>query len=125
MRRWALALLLGAILAASDVRSQTRTPTLEELEMERLLEQASGMFEKRGLSIEEISADFEYRCMRSIGEPSFCRCLVNRRPYPLRFEQYIGITSRTRSELDYDGLDAVGRAVVDRVFELRDECVAG
>ena len=92
--------------------------------MERLLEQASGMFEKRALSIEEISADFEYRCLRAIGDTPFCECLVRRRPYPLRFEQYIGITSRTRSELDYDTLGDVSKAVVDKVFALRDECVA-
>lgn len=92
--------------------------------MERLLEQASQMFERRDLTIEEISADFQYRCLRSIGDTPFCECLVQRRPYPLRFEQYIGITSRARSELDYDTLSATSRTIVDKVFLLRDACVA-
>lgn len=104
---------------------QAREPTLEELEMERLLEQASEMFENRSLSIEEISADFEYRCLRSIGDTPFCECLVRRRPYPLRFEQYVGITSRTRAELDYDTLGDDSRKIVDKVFVLRDQCVGG
>ena len=123
-RRGLRALLLAVILISASAYGQDREPSLEELEMERLLEQASGMFEKRTLSIEEISADFEYRCLRSIGDTPFCECLVHRRPYPLRFEQYIGITSRTRSELDYDTLGDVSKAVVDKVFALRDECVA-
>ena len=123
-RRGRPALLLAVILISASAYGQDREPSLEELEMERLLEQASGMFEKRALSIEEISADFEYRCLRSIGDTPFCECLVRRRPYPLRFEQYIGITSRTRSELDYDTLGDVSKAVVDKVFALRDECVA-
>lgn len=92
--------------------------------MERLLEQASKSFEKQGLSIEEISADFQYRCLRSVGDTPFCECLVRRRPYPLRFEQYVGITSRTRTELDYESLSDAGREIVDEVFRLRDACVA-
>lgn len=92
--------------------------------MERLLEQASASFEKQGLSIEEMSADFQYRCLRSIGDTPFCECLVRKRPYPLRFEQYVGITSRTRAELDYEGLSDTSRNIVDEVFLLRDACVA-
>lgn len=119
------ALLLAATLSALNAHGQARTLTMDELEMERLLEQASEMFERRDIPIEEISADFEYRCLRSIGDTPFCECLVRRRPYPLRFEQYIGITSRTRAELDYDTLGESSKAIVDRVFRLRDECVAG
>ena len=119
------ALLLAATLSAMNAHGQARNLTIDELEMERLLGQASEMFGKRDIPIEEISADFEYRCLRSIGDTPFCECLVRRRPYPLRFEQYIGITSRTRAELDYDTLGETSKAIVDRVFRLRDECVAG
>ena len=71
-----------------------------------------------------MSADFQYRCLRSIGDTPFCECLVRKRPYPLRFEQYVGITSRTRAELDYEGLSDTSRNIVDEVFLLRDACVA-
>ena len=118
-------LLLLLLCAAPVSHGQTREPSLEELEMERLLEQASEMFERRGLSIEELSADFRYRCLRSIGDTPFCDCLVLNRPYPLRFEQYIGITSRTRPELDYESLGPSSREIVDGVFALRDRCVGG
>lgn len=118
-----VALAVAVIAVAAD--AQPREPSLEELEMERLLEQATQMFEKQDLSIEEMSADFQYRCLRSIGDTPFCECLVRRRPYPLRFEQYVGITSRTRSELDYDTLSDGSKKIVDEVFLLRDACVGG
>jgi hypothetical protein len=111
-------------VTAATTNAQPREPSLEELEMERLLEQATKSFAKQDLSIEEISADFQYRCLRSIGDTPFCECLVRRRPYPLRFEQYVGITSLTRAELDYEGLSDTSREIVDEVFLLRDACVA-
>lgn len=112
--------LLALPIAA---RMEAREPSLEELEMEYLLQQASQAFEKHNLSIEQISADFKFRCLRAIGDTAFCDCLVERRPYILRFEQYVGISSRTRSELRYDTLSDNGREVVDKVFVVRDECV--
>ena len=115
-------LLAMCVIFASD-DGQSREPSLEELEMERLMNQASKVFEKRGLSIEEISADFRYRCLRAIGDTTYCDCLVEKRPYTLRFEQYIGISSRTQSELEYDTLSTQGRQIVDKVYALRDECV--
>jgi hypothetical protein len=121
---WVLQLAVALALVAVIRNVQPREPSLEELEMERLLEQASASFEKQGLSIEEMSADFQYRCLRSIGDTPFCECLVRKRPYPLRFEQYVGITSRTRAELDYEGLSDTSRNIVDEVFLLRDACVA-
>jgi len=48
---------------------------------------------------------------------------VVKRPYILRFEQYVGISSRTKAELDYDTLSVSGRKIVDRVFRIRDSCV--
>jgi hypothetical protein len=122
-RGHARALLFTVAATAVAANAQPREQSLEELEMERLLEQASQTFEKRDLTIEEISADFQYRCLRSIGDTQFCECLVRRRPYPLRFEQYVGITSRTRPELDYETLSGTSREIVDKVFLLRDTCV--
>ena len=117
--------VIGAMLVISiGSGSQAREPNLEELEMEYLLDQASRAFEKRNLSIEQISADFRFRCLRAIGSTAFCDCLVEKRPYVLRFEQYVGISSRTRSELNYDTLNDNGREIVDKVFAVRDECVA-
>lgn len=92
--------------------------------MEFLLQQASRAFEKQGLSIEQISADFKFRCLRAVGDPALCDCLVKKRPYILRFEQYIAISSRTRAELDYGALSDNSKKFVDKVFEVRDECVA-
>lgn len=91
--------------------------------MEYLLEQASRAFEKHDLSIEQISADFKFRCLRAIGDTAFCECLVESRPYILRFEQYVRISSRTKAELGYDTLGDNSRNIVDKVFVVRDECV--
>ncbi len=91
--------------------------------MEHLIDQASQVFEKHDLPIEEISADFHYRCMRAIGDTTFCECLVEKRPYILRFEQYIGISSKTKAELDYDTMSHYSKEIVEKVFLVRDECV--
>lgn len=116
--------MLFAVLAASvNADAQAREPSLEELEMEYLLKQASQAFEKHSLSIEQISADFKFRCLRAIGDTGFCDCLVERRPYILRFEQYVGISSRTKAELRYDTLSDNSKGIVNRVFVVRDECV--
>ncbi len=117
------ATLVAALLLSAGVSAQSREPTLEELEIESLMDQASKAFERRDLSIEEISADFRYRCLRAIGDTAYCDCLVDKRPYTLRFEQYIGISSRTRSELAYETLGAHGRDIVEKVYDVRDECV--
>ena len=102
-----------------------REPSLEELEMQYRLDHATRTFHKHDLSIEQISTDFEYRCLRSIGDAALCGCLVEKRPYILRFEQYVGISSRTKAELDYDTLSDSGRKIVDTVFRVRDDCVSG
>ena len=119
------AAVLFAVLALSAATPvQGREPSLEELEMEHRLDQASRIFEKHDLSIEQISADFNYRCLRAIGDSAFCECLVKKRPYILRFEQYVGISSRTKVELDYDILSDNGKKIVDDVILVRDECIA-
>lgn len=120
-----VAAVLFAVLALSAAApAQGREPSLEELEMEHRLDQASRIFEKHDLSIEQISADFNYRCLRAIGDSAFCECLVKKRPYILRFEQYVGISSRTKAELDYDTLSDNGKKIVDEVILVRDECIA-
>jgi hypothetical protein len=121
--RSALALFAVFMLSAS-AHGQLREPSLEELETERLMDQASRIFEKHNLSIEELSADFHYRCLRAFGNTPFCECLVKKRPYVLRFEQYVGISSRTKAELDYDTLNNHSKEIVNEVFRLRDACVS-
>lgn len=116
-------LLPAMFVIAGTAHGQGREPSLEELEMEHLIDQASRAFEKQDLSIEEISADFHYRCLRAIGDTTFCECLVKKRPYTLRFEQYVGISSRTKAELDHDTLSDYSKEIVDKVFRVRNECV--
>ena len=124
MRVKAVSAILFAALAPSAIpAAQGREPNLEELEMEYRLGQASRAFERQGLSMEQMSADFQYRCLRAVGDGALCGCLVVKRPYILRFEQYVGISSRTKAELDYDTLSVSGRKIVDRVFRIRDSCV--
>ncbi|GMQ95918.1 MAG: hypothetical protein BMS9Abin14_391 [Gammaproteobacteria bacterium] len=124
MSRFLPSLVLPAMLViAGTAYGQGREPSLEELEMEHLIDQASRAFEKQDLPIEEISADFHYRCLRAIGDTAFCECLVKKRPYALRFEQYVGISSRTKAELDYDTLSDYSKEIVDKVFMVRNECV--
>ena len=124
MNRFYPAVVLLAVFVLSvTARAQGREPSLEELEMEHLIGQASRVFEKHDLSIEEISADFYYRCLRAIGDTPFCECLVNKRPYILRFGHYIGISSRTKAELGYDTLSDYSKEIVDETFLVRDQCV--
>ena len=49
--------LLAVFVTTTTVHGQGRAPSLEELEMEHLIDQASQIFERRDLSIEEISVD--------------------------------------------------------------------
>ncbi len=121
---WLTVALLAVFLSTVTAQERPREPSLEELEVEHLIEQASRVFEQHDLPIEEMSVDFQYRCLRAIGDTPFCECLLRNRPYTLRFQQYIGISSRTRAELDYDTLSDFGKVIVDRVFLVRDDCVA-
>jgi hypothetical protein len=123
MRFSATVVVLATVAFTAGAQEQAREPSLEELEMERLIDQASRAFEKQDLPIEEISADFRYRCLRATGTTTFCECLVKKRPYTLRFEQYVGISSRTKAELDYDTLSDYSKEIVDKVFLVRNECV--
>jgi hypothetical protein len=121
---WLAVALLAVFLSTVTAQERPREPSLEELEVEHLIDQASRVFEQHGLPIEEMSVDFQYRCLRAIGDTPFCECLLRKRPYTLRFQQYIGISSRTKAELDYDTLSDFGKVIVDRVFLVRDDCVA-
>ena len=121
-RRLVLASLASALFACAAVADDA--PTLEQLELQHLMDQATQAFEKQELPIEAISADFRYRCLRAIGAARLCECLVERRPYSLRFEHYVRITTRTKSELGYSHLGADGRQLVDEVHAVRDACVA-
>lgn len=117
-------MMLFAVLATFAVfHAEGGEPSLEELEMEYLLDQASRAFEKQDLSIEQMSADFKFRCLRAIGGVDFCECLVKERPYSLRFEQYVSIVSRTKAELGYDTLGSISQEIVDKVYLVRNECV--
>ena len=123
-RRLRLALVaLGSALLACATAADKRAPTLEQLELEHSIDRATQAFEKQELTIEAISADFRYRCLRATGADRLCECLVEKRPYGLRFEHYVRITSRTRSELDYEHLGADSRHLVDEVHAVRDACV--
>lgn len=51
--------------------------------------------------------------------------LVEKRPYVLRFEQHIGISSRTKTELDDETLSISGKKIVDTIYRVRDDCVNG
>jgi hypothetical protein len=119
------AVLVALLVLCAGSESRERGPDLEELEMEYLLEQATQAFEKPKLPIEQISADFKFRCLRAVGDSAFCDCLVKKRPYSLHFEQYVGIITRTKAELAYDTLSDISKGIVDKVYGLRDECVAG
>ena len=121
-RRLLHALLVTTLVTSSSSASE-HAPTLEQLELEQLIEQATRAFEKRVLPIEAISADFHYRCLRATGATQLCDCLAEKRPYSLRFEQYVRITSRTKSELGYERLSADARQLVDKVHQVREECV--
>ena len=121
--RLSAAALLTVFVLSTTSQGQSSEPSLQQLEMEHLLEQASQAFEKNDLSIEQISADFKYRCLRAIGDTAFCECLVKKRPYILRFEQYIGISGRAKAELEYDTLSHYSKEIVNEVFVVRDECV--
>ena len=119
------AILIAVLACSATPPVASREPSLEELEMGYRLDQATRAFDSHNLSIEQISADFEYRCLRAIGDPALCGCLVEKRPYILRFEQYIGISSRTKSELDYETLSTSGKKIVDTVYRVRDSCING
>lgn len=120
------AAVLGALLALSTTSpAQEGGPSLEELELQYQLDKASQAFDKRDLTIEQLSADFKYRCLRAIGDTRLCACLVAKRPYILRFEQYVGISSRSKTELRYEALSNEGKEIIDRVFKLREACVDG
>ena len=123
-RRQQAAVFLALLALCPASRSQERGPGLEELEMEFLLDQATRAFEKPKLAIEQISADFRFRCLRAFGDTAFCKCLVEKRPYSLDFQQYVAIITRTKGELAYDTLSDISRSLVDEVYGLRDECVA-
>lgn len=124
MTRFYSAVALSTILGFPAIaHEQSREPSLDELEMEYLFEQASQRFYKPELEIEEITADFRFRCLRAIGDTPFCECLVGERPYTLYFDQYIRLSARTKSELGYESLSDNSRRIVDEVFRVRDECV--
>ncbi len=124
IRLYSTVALLAVFMSTVTAQERPREPSLDELEVGHLIDRASRVFEQHGLPIEEMSVDFQYRCLRAIGDTLFCECLLEKRPYTLRFHQYIGISSRTKTELDYDTLSDSGKAIVDRVFLVRDDCVA-
>ena len=124
--RWRYRATVACALLAffAPFHAEGREPSLEQLEMEFLLDQASRAFEKPNLSIEQISADFKFRCLRAVGHAAFCECLVKWRPYSLHFEQYVAIITRTKAELAYDTLSDISKSIVDKVYGLRERCVA-
>lgn len=117
------ALLVTLLVASRSAGADELSPTLEQLELEHSIDKATRAFDKQTLPIEAISADFLYRCLRATGAAELCDCLVEERPYSLRFEQYVRITSRTKAELGYERLSADGRQLVDKVHRARETCV--
>lgn len=118
-----VALLVALLVTSSSAVADELSPTLEQLELEHSIDRATRAFDKQTLPIEAISADFLYRCLRATGAAGLCDCLVEERPYSLRFEQYVRITSRTKAELGYERLSADGQQLVDKVHRAREACV--
>lgn len=62
-------------------------------------------------------------CMRAFGHLSMCKCLADKLPVAISFNDYIAVTTRTKEENGYAKLDKETKAAYDRAALARDTCV--
>jgi len=114
----------------ADEQKSTANPdvvplkTLQEGEDLRKLEEALRMLEELGDAAEK---SFEIRkkdCLKAFGYRPFCECLCDKMPWVLSFQDYIGIVTRTKTQVGYDQMSDEEKGVVDKVYSVRDECVS-
>jgi hypothetical protein len=64
------------------------------------------------------------QCITAVAAEQLCECLAQNLPLPVDFPQYATLVAQTKEELKYDKLAPLDKKVVDRVREVRDQCVA-
>jgi len=110
--------------AAEDAGGPKKAPEAGEAKDPRRLTKALEALRQEQASADAVAAarEFQYRCVRSVGNSGFCRCLNARRPQGVDFDAFILFTSRSRDELGYERLTPMERKLVDGALAARDGC---
>jgi len=109
--------LLCLILSASAACAQD-----DMMEKIRQLEQQIQELKvlKQQKAVTEIKFD---HCMKAVAREKFCRCVSDKLPLEVSFEQYVHTLVTAREKLDYTSMTAEQMKVVDATIEVREQCI--
>jgi hypothetical protein len=117
--------LLTVVLCSGFATAQEKAkpPTLEQLDKSKGLEDALNLIDKLEAQIEVVSSQKRSQCLRAIGNPAFCECLVSNLPVGASFLSYVQILSSSKEEIGYPKLSKDDKGMVDVAIKTREICV--
>ncbi len=101
---------------------------LEGYEAENLVDEhaASGRVTPRTV-MEQFNLHIEHKridCIKAIGHEKFCGCISENMPAEQGFANYVVAVSKTKEELNYNGLSDYYKHSIDLARSARDLCVS-
>lgn len=101
---------------------------LEGYEAENLVDEhaASGHVTPRTV-MEQFNLHIEHKridCIKAIGHEKFCGCISENMPAEQGFANYVVAVSKTKEELNYNGLSDYYKHSIDLARSARDLCVS-
>lgn len=82
-------------------------------ELDSLKKSMDAIIRKRGIN-----------CIKAFGHDRFCKCLNENLSVGLTFQDYVGVITNTKDELNYVSLSTEQKKMVDNAIKTRDQCVA-
>jgi hypothetical protein len=114
----------GLAAATQDQPKGGKPLTAEQIENLRQMQQGLEAVDKLGAAVDQKTREDSFMCHKTFGHIKFCKCLVKGLPIGLTFRGYVNVLTATKEELKYDELKGDDKAIVDKAFGVRDECVA-
>jgi len=119
-----LILVLPLQASAQNPAPQNRPPLpLDAQERIDQVEAVAGKLATFDAQLTQQTAEKKRGCVRAIGNESFCHCIIDSMPWVMTFPQYVAVLSASKDELNYDGLSAGDKKVIDAARVARDKCV--
>lgn len=109
---------------ASNQKKDSKPLTKDQIESLNALREAKGSIEKLLHETNLMTERKRNNCVIAFGDTKFCDCLSQKLPVVVSFQEYSIIITSSKKEINYEGTSKENRKVIDKVYNVREICVA-
>lgn len=116
-------LIAALLMISSPTWAQQTPPSIQQLKTLELLEDFTDKIDTLMDATDAMTRERRSECLQAFGHEQFCGCLTETLPVAWNFAQYVSITTGTKEENGYAGLDEELKGAYDMVAPAREHCV--